>query len=622
MSKAKTARSGDVRSQAMLTSLSPWLGSSRGRLAWATVAVCADAMLTVYRPWPLKVVLDRIILGQHRRMRVPLLGAWVDHAAIEPTRLLFACCGVSVLIAIGTGFFTYSFTRTMGEVGRHLAFELRRDLFVHLQRLSLRFHDAHRTGDLTARLTSDIQAVQEVAANAAVVLLSNALLLTGMVATMLWLDWRYALVSLSPAPLLFWTVVRYTDRIKSAAREARQSEGMLASLANETFASIRVVQGLARERLQASRFEAQSRNSLTAYLDGIRYQARVAPLVDVLAGSGAALVMWYGAMGVSRGSLTAGDVVVFFSYVTNLYAPMRAMARLSHVVSRGAVGAERVAEVMSLRGEVENRKDAIAAPRIRGGIELRSVSFEYEPGRPVLRGIDLHIEPGERVAIVGSSGAGKSTLMSLVPRLYDPTRGAVCIDGTDVRAFELQSFREQIGIVLQDSLLFSGTIYDNIAFGLEHATRQQVTVAARIAGVDDFVQSLPLGYDTFVGERGVTLSGGQRQRIAIARAVVRNAPVLILDEPTSGLDALTERRLVDTLQQVSAGRTTLLIAHRLSTVRLAHRIVVLEQGSIAEQGTHDELIRRGCHYAKLFALHGGDVPPASHRAGAITGAAG
>jgi ABC-type multidrug transport system fused ATPase/permease subunit len=582
-----------------LRALWPWLRSSRARLGWAATAVLADALLTVCRPWPLKVVMDRVILG-HRAVRAPIVGHLLGRVTVSPGTLLLGCCAATIGIALGTGLFTYAFTKTMGDVGRHFAFELRRDLFVHLQRLSLRFHDRHRTGDLTARLTSDVQSLQEAVATAGVVLASNALLLLGMIGVMLWLDWRYALVSLATAPVLMWAVQRYTYRIKEAARLARKSDGLLASLAQETLSSMRVIQGLARERLQAERFEAQSRNSLSAYLEGIRYQARIAPLVDLLAGLGSALVMGYGARGVARGELSAGDVVVFFTYVTNLYAPMRAMARLSYAFSRAGVGAERIAEVMSVQREVTNHPHAVVAPPLRGAIDLRGIAFEYDHGSPVLRGVDLQVRPGERVAIVGGSGAGKSTLASLVPRLYDPTSGTVAIDGVDVRHYELQSLRSQISIVLQESLLFSGTLYENIAFGREDASADRVVDAARVAGIDEFIRSLPQGYATPVGERGVTLSGGQRQRLAIARSIVRDAPILILDEPTSGLDAATERRLVDTLERVVEGRTTILIAHRLSTIRLAHRIAVLEGGTIVEQGSHDELIRRGGAYADLW----------------------
>ncbi|MBI3838452.1 MAG: ABC transporter ATP-binding protein [Planctomycetia bacterium] len=581
----------------------PQLYPFRRQLAVATLAMLVDAMLTVWRPWPLKVVIDRVIAMPPKPSRVPILGRWIDSISFGPLEVLYGACGVTLFIALSTGLLTYYFTQTLGDVGQRFIFSLRRDLFTHMQRLSLRFHDRQRTGDLITRLTSDIQAIQEIIANGTILLGSNTFLLAGMLTMMFWLNWRFALMALWVAPLLFLTVFRYTHRIKGAARAARRSDGLLAAVAQESLASIRIVQGLAQEEQQIERFQAQSRSSLQAYLEGIRYQARVAPLVDMLAAMGLAVVMWYGATHVRTGDLTTGDVVVFFAYVTNLYSPMKALSRLSYAFNKASVGAERITEVMSVRTEVFDRPDARPAPRFQGHIKFSNVSFEYHGGHPVLSQIELEVCPGEKVAVMGTTGAGKSTLVSLIPRLYDPTHGSIQIDHEDIRNYQLNSLRDQISLVLQDSLLFSGTIRDNIAFGRPGASDQEILMAAIHANADEFIQRLPDGYDTQVAERGTTLSGGQKQRIAIARAVLRNAPVLILDEPTSGLDAASERAVMESLEKAAAGRTTLMIAHRFATVRFADRIILLEQGRIVEDGTHDVLLASNERYAHLYHLH-------------------
>jgi len=586
-----------------MRSLIPLLRPHRAALAWATLAMVLDAALTVLRPWPLKVVID--VALAHRHSRVPLLTGWLEAARPAPMSIVYGACAATLAIALSTGLLTYWYTRTLGVIGQRFVFVLRRNLFAHMQRLSLRFHDRQRTGDLITRLTSDIQALRDVVSNGSILLVSNGCLLVGMVAMMVWLNWQFALAALSVAPLLFWTVFRYTGRIKAAARDARVSDGLLASVAQETLASIRIVQGLAQEDQQVERFQVQNAGSLRAYLAGIRYQARVAPQVDFLAALGLAVVMWYGATRVLAGVLTTGDIVVFFAYVTNLYSPMKALSRLSSSFARAGVAAERIAEVMRLRSEVVEAKGARAAPRLAGRIEFRDVSFEYAPGHPVLSHIDLLVEPGTTLAIVGATGAGKSTLVGLIPRLYDPGAGAVCMDGEDIRHFTVQSLRDQISLVLQDSLLFSGTIRENIAFGRPDAGDAEICRAARTANAEEFIVRLPDGYDTVVAERGSTLSGGQKQRIAIARAILRDAPILILDEPTSGLDAASEQTVLAALRVAAVGRTTLTIAHRLQTVRFADRIVVLERGRIVEAGGHAELRRRRGIYAALCELQMG-----------------
>ena len=578
----------------------PLLRPFRWKLVVAVTAMVLDASINVFRPWPLKVVIDRVL--SHRPSRVPFLRAWLDTAPFDRLEVLYGACAAMLLIAVTTGLLTYYITRSMGDLAHDFVFAIRRDLFAHLQRLSLRFHDRQRTGDLITRLTSDTQAIQEMIANGITVLGTNACLLVGMLTLMFWLDWAFALVSLTVAPLLFWTVLRFKRRIKFASRRARASTGQLASLAQETLESIRIVQGLAQEEQQDERFQVRSASHHQANLEIVRYQARVVPLVDVFASIGTAIVMWYGATRVLSGVLTTGDVVLFFAYVTNLYSPMKGLARSSYLFTKASVGAERIAEVMSIRSDVTDREGAREASQLKGEIEFRDVSFEYETGRAVLSHIDLKIAQGEKVAIVGATGAGKSTLVGLLPRFYDGCAGEVRIDGNDIRNYSLRSLREQISLVLQDSLLFSGTIRENIAFGRPGASDEQIAAAAVTANADEFIQGLPEGYETLVAERGTTLSGGQKQRIAIARAILRDAPILILDEPTTGLDAVAEQIVMDALERAVAGRTTLIIAHRLTTVRLADRIVVLHRGQIVEQGTHLELLARRGRYARLYHL--------------------
>ena len=559
-----------------------------------------DAFLTALRPWPLKIVIDLVL--SHRHTRAPFMGGWLNDLSLAPMHIVYGACAATLLIAISTGILTYFFTRTLGNIGQRFVFSLRCRLFAHMQRLSLRFHDRQRTGDLVARLTSDINAIQQAIANGTVIFGSNGLLILGMISLMLWLNWQFTLAALSVAPLLFWVVFIYTNRINKAAREARSSDGRLASVAQETLASIRTVQGLAQEQQQDERFFAQGSSSLEASLEEVRYRARVAPLVDVLAAVGLAIVMWYGAKRVMAGELTPGDVVVFFAYVTNLYSPMRALSRFSFGFAKARVGAERIARVFEVRSDVADRPDAHAAKTLKGEIEFKNVTFKYDTGQPVLSEINLRIRAGEKVAIVGATGAGKSTLVSLVPRFFDPTSGSVWIDGEDIRNYQLQSLRDQVGLVLQDSLLFKGSVRENIAFGRPDATDKEITAAAVAANADEFIRQKPLGYQTNVSERATTLSGGQKQRIAIARAILRNAPILILDEPTSGLDAEAERTVMDSLEAAANGRTTLIIAHRLTTVRFADRIILLDAGRIVEAGTHAELLSMKGKYAHFCRL--------------------
>src|SRR5437867_11462026 len=466
------------------------------RLSAAVFAMVLGALVSVCQPWPLKIVIDRVL--SYKPSRLPFLDVWLDSAQFSPMEILYGACAATLLFAVITGLLTSYFTRTMGEVAQHFVFAIRRNLFAHMQRLSLRFHDQQRTGDLITRLTTDTQAIQDMINNGITVLGTNACLLAGMLVVMFWLSWEFALVSLSIAPLLFLTVFQYKRRIKFASRQASASTGQLASLAQETLASIRIVQGLAQEEQQSERFKAKSARHYQAFLDIVRYQARMVPLIDVFAAAGLTIVMWYGATRVLAGELTTGDVVLFFVYITNMYKPMKRLGRFSYLFSKASAGAERIAEVMTARSDVTDREGARAVSGPKGEIEFRDVSFEYQAGLPLLSHINLAIKPGEKVAIVGATGVGTSTLVSLIARFYDPSEGEVRIDGEDIRNYTLQSLREQISLVLQDQLMFSGTIRENIAFGRPGAANEEIAAAAVTANADEFIHRLPEGYEALV----------------------------------------------------------------------------------------------------------------------------
>ena len=443
---------------------------------------------------------------------------------------------------------------------------------------------------MIARVISDIGRVQDMLVQSFSILVPNVALLGGMMVVMFWIDWSFALIALSISPLLFAFVYSYTKRIKGASRAARKREGQLAAQASEVIGAVRVVQAFTREDYEEERFSVRSSHTLAANLEAVRLQAQLSPLVDVLAGIGTAVVLYIGAERVLSGRLSLGLLLVFLTYLSLLYRPMRQLSKLAYVNSRGIASAEWVAEVLDADNDVREAVGAARAPRFEGLVEFEGVDFGYD-GELVLHEIELTVRPGELVAVVGPTGAGKSTLVSLIPRFFDPQRGRVLVDTLDVRRLQLHSLRSQIALVLQEPILFEGTIFDNIAYGRPGATEEQVRSAAEAALVAEFVGRLPDGYHTPVGERGSTLSGGERQRISIARALVRNAPILILDEPTSALDAASEHLLLQALRNLMEGRTTFVIAHRMSTVAGADQVIVLDGGRIVETGSHEQLLR-------------------------------
>jgi subfamily B ATP-binding cassette protein MsbA len=569
-------------------------------LALALLAVAGETLADILEPWPIKLVVDNVIQSK----KLPgQFGAFVFvlFGANKYAVLNFALLAVLIIAVVGA-VGAYAEKYLTASISQWIAHDLRRTMYQQIQRLSLADHGESRRGDLLTRVTSDIEAIQDFVNSALLGIIVNVMTLAGMIGVMLYINWRFALVALSIAPLLLFTTLFYTPRIKKASRAVRKQESELVSGVAEVLSSIHVIQAYAREDYEDRRFDFDSRQSVQAALQARSTKAKLSPTVDIIAAIGTCLVLGYGAHLALAGGVSAGVLIVFLMYVGKTYKPMRDLSKMANTVSKAGVGFERIQEVLEIESRVRDLPGARPAPSLRGEIEFDRVSFSYVGDTPALRDVSFRIEPGQVVAIVGPSGAGKSTIVSLIPRFFDPSSGEVRIDGVDIRRYTLKSVRDQIGFVLQDTLLFRATIWENICYGRLDAPPEETLRAAELANAHDFIVGLPQGYATMVGERGVTLSGGQRQRIAIARAIVRNAPILILDEPTAGLDAASEHAVMQALERLMEGRTCIVIAHHLNTVRRANVILVVKNAEVVERGTHDALMARRGVYAELYEL--------------------
>ncbi len=568
-------------------------------LTLALLAVACEIATELLEPWPLKIVLDYLL--QSKELPVWLSG-WVSWMGPDKLAVLnFAVVAVAV-IAVAGALSSYLEKYLTTSVGQWVMHDLRRTLYHHIHRLSLAEHDQKRTGDLIGRVTSDIEAVQSFITSALLGILTNVLTLLGIVAVMLYLNWRFTLISLAIAPLLFLTVYLFTRRIKQASRDVRKKQSELVSLVEEVFSSIRVVKAFAREDYEERRFERQSLENVETALIARSIKMKLSPVVEIIVATGTCLMLAYGARLVLADQLTPGALVVFLLYLGKMYKPMRDLAKMTDTVSSALVGFERIREVLETESGVRDLPHARNALNFKGNIEFDNVSFGYNQDQLILQNVSFQIKPGQVAAFVGPTGGGKSTIISLVARFYDPSSGVVRIDGTDIRNYTMKSLRQQISFVLQETLLFHAPIWENIAYGRPEASRAEIIEAAKLANAHEFIEQMPEGYDTMVGERGITLSGGQRQRIAIARAVIRNAPILVLDEPTSGLDAASEQAVFEALGRLMEGRTSIVIAHHLATVRRANVIFVVKDNALAERGTHDELLAAGGLYAELHEI--------------------
>lgn len=565
----------------------------------ALVGAAGVAATDLLEPWPVKIVVDFAI--QSKKMPGWMI-ALVSRIGEDKLAILTFAVAAVALVAVMGALFSYLQNYLTTSVGQRIMHDLRRTVYHHIQRLSLAEHDEKQTGDLISRVTTDIDSIQDFVTTALLGIVTNVLTLLGIVSIMLFASWRFTLVSLAVAPVLFGIVYFFTRRIKTAAREVRKKESALISTVQEVFSSIRVVKAFAREDYEEQRFARQSLDNVEAALEARGMKMMLSPVVDVVVASGTCLMLAYGARMVMANELTVGDLMVFLAYLRMMYKPMRELSKMTDTASKAGVGFERVREILETESAVRDTPRARAARDFKGKIEFDHVSFGYTPHQVVLKDLTFQIEPGQVAAFVGKTGGGKTTIINLIARFYDPISGTVRIDGADIRTFTLKSLRDQISFVLQDTLLFHAPVWQNIAYGRPQASRADIVSAAELARADEFITKMPDGYDTMVGERGVTLSGGQRQRIAIARAVIRNAPILILDEPTIGLDAESEEAVMEALQGLMKGRTSIIIAHHLGTILKADTIFVMKNHALVEQGTHDELLAGGGVYADLYQI--------------------
>jgi ATP-binding cassette, subfamily B, bacterial len=575
----------------MVTKLLPYLKQHRWSIGWALLQVLLIAGFELLKPWPLQIVIDNVLGGKP----FPIAAL----SSPPGTLLVLASVGI-VLVHFGAGALTLLHNYTAIRIGQNMVNDLRGSLYAHLQRLSLAFHSRQRVGDLLYRITADSFAVQTMIMNGALPILSALVLLAGMLVVLFPLDPLLTMLALTVVPVLFVLISLFNRRIVEIAGDVRTTESQVYSLVQWAMSSIKLVQAFTKEEEELRRFMGASRDSLQATLRLYSWQTLYSGTVNLVIAGGTALVVFAGARAVISGTLSVGQLLVFVSYLAQLYAPINQITQSWGLIAGARVGARRIFEILDTEPDLKDGTHSFPPSGARGEVTWSRVSFRYRPDTPILVGIDLKIPAGSKTAVVGPTGAGKSTLLGLLPRFYDPSAGAVAIDGRDVREYTLRSLRNQIGMVLQPPLIFPLSVRDNIAYGRPGADDAAIEHAARLAQIDDLIASLPAGYDTVLGESGASLSEGEKQRITIARALLRDAPILILDEPTSALDVTTEALVMAGIESLMAGRTTFIIAHRLSTVRRCDQIVVLRAGVIVEQGTLPELLRRDGFFAEYY----------------------
>jgi ABC-type multidrug transport system fused ATPase/permease subunit len=585
------------------------LGLIRPYRTWLAIvfmAMFVEIAMSLAAPWPLKLVLDDA-LGKHQ---LPQWLAWAHHYGIGRNTLGVALvAGIStLLIAVIAAIASYVDNYYTTSVGQWVANDLRIRIYEHLHRLSLRFYDTAKTGTLMSTITSDVATVQNFASSSTLGIFVDLLTIAFMLGLMLWLNWDFTLIAIGVTPFLLLFVMRFKRAVKEVTRLVRVRQSEIVTVVEEGLGSIRAVKAFGRQDLEEAHMEAASHATVEAALKARQVKSLLSPAVSIVVALCTGIVLWKGTSLIVAGTMTVGALTVYLAYLTKFFKPVKDLASMTSVIAQTTVALERIETVLSADDVIPEHPDAIDPGQLKGAIAFEHVAFSYGDGVPILRDVSFTIASGQVVGIVGPTGSGKSTALSLIPRFYDLTGGRILIDGADIATYKLAALRSQVGFVLQETVLFRGTIRDNIAYGRPGASPEEVVAAAKLANADEFISRMPHGYDSVVGERGDTLSGGQRQRIGIARAVIRNSPIMILDEPTAALDTESERLVIEGLQRLMKGRTVIMIAHRLSTIRDADMIIVLQEGIVAEQGNHAALIALGGVYARLHQVQYEDPP--------------
>jgi ABC-type multidrug transport system fused ATPase/permease subunit len=579
-----------------------WRLLSYARPHWRGLVVVAVTMavtvaLDVLRPWPTKILVDHVLGTEPLTGALGNFLAWLPGPGSAAGLLFWACMGTVLIFAARAvvGMVNAAASVTLGQ---RMVYDLASDTFAHAQRLSLLYHSRRQLGDLVHRVTVDSYCLQVLIASTLLPLVQSLLTLGAMFFIMWRLEPTLTLISLGVVPFLVVLIWLFGRPMKELGRRRRDLEGRLMAQVEQTLGAIPAVQAFTREERESERFRRTADEAVAAYQRSTAVDLWFKSLVGLVTAAGTAGIMWLGATYALEGRVSVGTILVFLAYLACLYEPLNSVVYTASLVQYAAAGGDRVREVLDTPADVLDAPDSRAV-RLRGDVHFDEVSFAYG-SEPVLKGVSLEAKPGEVIAIVGPTGAGKTTLVNLLLRFFDPSAGRVMVDGHDLRQLKVRSLREQVAIVLQEPFLFPLSVADNLSYGRPSATREEIIAAAEAANADAFICRLPDGYDTVIGERGATLSGGEKQRLAIARALLKDAPILILDEPTSALDARTETLLLEALERLMEGRTTFIIAHRLSTIRNADRIVVLEAGQIVEEGRHEELLKQGGLYTKLY----------------------